>query len=434
MESKNTPKLRFPGFEGETLKTVKLKDISSKISDGIHSTPIYDDKGDYYFINGNNLVKNRIVFNKDTKKVSSEEYLKYKKDLNSQTVLISLNGTIGNLAFFNNEKIILGKSAAFINLNRSIDKYYIINYLQILRVFKYFYAELTGTTIKNLSLKSLKNTLLYLPSEAEQHKIAQFLLKVDKKISLLNKKYEKYLKFKEFLMQNLFTQKLRFKNPNNQYFSEWEEYVVSNCILENNIRNNENKDYPLISSTLNGIYLQSEYFDKNVASTDTTNYKLINKGLFTYRSMSDTGVFRFNIQNLFDIALVSPAYPVFDVNEFINSKFFEYYLNNSSFIKKQLLYVKEGGTRYALSISKFKKIKVLLPSFEEQRKIADFLSAIDKKINLIQNQITQMEEFKKGLLQQMFVYIIQVKTTFVSLNLIHTYTFINYLYSKIIRL
>lgn len=103
-------------------KTYKLKEISSKIGDGLHGTPTYDENGDYYFINGSNLVNGKIDINSNTKKVHLEEFEKYKKELTDRTILIGINGTIGNLALYNGEKCILGKSAAYIILAMHLTK------------------------------------------------------------------------------------------------------------------------------------------------------------------------------------------------------------------------------------------------------------------------------------------------------------------------
>ena len=90
-------------MENSNWKTYLLSDISSMIGDGLHGTPKYDGNGDYYFINGNNLMNGSIVFKEDTKTVTEEEFLKYRKDLNDNSILISINGTIGNLSFYRNE-------------------------------------------------------------------------------------------------------------------------------------------------------------------------------------------------------------------------------------------------------------------------------------------------------------------------------------------
>ena len=81
----------------------RLRQITSLLGDGIHGTPEYDPNGEYYFVNGNNLQDKKIVIKPDTKKVSREEYLKYKKNLNKHTVLVSINGTLGNIGFYNDE-------------------------------------------------------------------------------------------------------------------------------------------------------------------------------------------------------------------------------------------------------------------------------------------------------------------------------------------
>ena len=102
-----------------------LEDITDKIGDGIHGTPEYDETGDYYFVNGNNLIDGDIVFKNDTKRINEEQYLKNKRDLNRSTLLVSINGTLGNVAKYNNEKIILGKSACYINVKNDYNVDYV---------------------------------------------------------------------------------------------------------------------------------------------------------------------------------------------------------------------------------------------------------------------------------------------------------------------
>ena len=145
----------------EEWSIVKLSDLSQKIGDGLHGTPKYVENSDYYFINGNNLVCGKVELYEDTKMVSEEDYIKNNKDLNENSLLISLNGTIGNVAYYNNEKIMLGKSSGYINLKGNINKKYIYYVLKTNTVLEYFNKELTGTTIKNLSLSTLRNIFQY---------------------------------------------------------------------------------------------------------------------------------------------------------------------------------------------------------------------------------------------------------------------------------
>ena len=141
------------------------------IGDGIHGTPIFDENGIYYFVNGNNLVNGKIIIKSDTKKVNETEYIKYKKNINENTVLLSINGTIGNIAYYNNEPIILGKSAAYITLFPSMVKDYISIILKSTYFLEYATNKATQTTIKNVSLKAMRDLPIPLPPLAEQHRI-----------------------------------------------------------------------------------------------------------------------------------------------------------------------------------------------------------------------------------------------------------------------
>jgi type I restriction enzyme S subunit len=106
-------------------KNVQLQDVVSKLGDGLHGTPKYDENGEYFFINGNNLVDGKVVIKENTKRVSVEEYKKYKKELNDRTILLGINGTIGNVALYENEKCVLGKSACYFNVVNSVDKQFV---------------------------------------------------------------------------------------------------------------------------------------------------------------------------------------------------------------------------------------------------------------------------------------------------------------------
>lgn len=181
-----------------------LKDLSSRIGDGIHATPQYDDNGEYFFINGNNLNEGKIILSETTKRVSNTEYDIHKRDLNERTILLSINGTIGNIAFYNNEKVVLGKSACYINLLNDIGINFIYYFLNTNQTKSYFISELTGTTIRNLSLTSVKNTLVTLPTKDEQQKIANFLTSIDDKIDAVNKQLEQTQQYKKGLLQQMF--------------------------------------------------------------------------------------------------------------------------------------------------------------------------------------------------------------------------------------
>ena len=155
----------------ESWKWVRLSKIISVLGDGIHGTPIFDETGDYYFVNGNNLAKGNIVFKADSKRVSFDEYEKHKKPLDENTILISINGTIGNYAFYAGEPIILGKSACYFSVLTGIDKEYIRHIINTKYFMDYAVKEATQTTIKNVSLKAMRMLPVPLPPLAEQKRI-----------------------------------------------------------------------------------------------------------------------------------------------------------------------------------------------------------------------------------------------------------------------
>lgn len=169
-------------------KEVRLGEISSKIGDGLHGTPKYDDEGPYYFINGNNLNCGKIIIKDDTKRVGKDEFVKNQKELNEQTILVSINGTIGNVAKYNNELCILGKSACYINVIKEVDKEFIYYVLTSANFKRNITNEATGTTIKNVSLKQMREYKFNIPCNiSDQRRIASILSSLDWKIELNNK-------------------------------------------------------------------------------------------------------------------------------------------------------------------------------------------------------------------------------------------------------
>ena len=165
----------------------KLSEITTILGDGLHGSPKYDDNGDYYFINGNNLENGRIVFRNDTRKVNESEFQKYKKNLNKNTVLVSINGTIGNIAFYNNEKIILGKSACYFNLCLEEFKQYLYWLIKSDYFLDYANTSATGSTIKNVSLDAMRNFFIPLPPLAEQQRIVDAIEKAFEQIDIIEK-------------------------------------------------------------------------------------------------------------------------------------------------------------------------------------------------------------------------------------------------------
>jgi len=204
-EFKDSPVGRIP----VSWEVHSLSELTTKISDGIHTTPTYTDKSEYCFVNGNNLKEGFIIFGDKTKFVPEQEYVKHRKDLNENTILMSINGTIGNLALYRGEKVILGKSAAYISLKENQSKHFIYYVLQSQWVKKFYELELTGSTISNLSLRSIKDTPVPVPPKREQVKIASIIEGLDDLLRRKLKKLDSLSNVKTSLMQDLLTGKVR---------------------------------------------------------------------------------------------------------------------------------------------------------------------------------------------------------------------------------
>ena len=190
------------GKEFAKWEVKKLGEVCDKIGDGLHGTPIYSNQSDIYFINGNNLKNGKVEISEETKKVDFITSNKIDKGLNKNSLLISLNGTIGNIAKYNNEKVMLSKSVGYFNFKENIDFYYYV--LNSDKIQNNFIAELTGSTIKNLSLKTLRDTEIEIPCSEEQTLIANFLSAIDEKINHNNTQIQKNEQWKKGLLQKMF--------------------------------------------------------------------------------------------------------------------------------------------------------------------------------------------------------------------------------------
>lgn len=162
--------------------TTTLEECTDILGDGLHGTPKYTENGEYAFVNGNNLVDGEILIKKETKRVDYSQYEKYKKPLTNRTILVSINGTLGNVGVYGSEKIILGKSACYFNVKESVDKDFIYYIVSSPTFKQYLESNATGTTIKNISLKQMREYTFELPEIGEQKRISSVLRKIDEKI------------------------------------------------------------------------------------------------------------------------------------------------------------------------------------------------------------------------------------------------------------
>jgi len=166
----------------------KLKDISRKIGDGLHGTPEYSelDTG-WYFINGNNLEDGCISIKSTTKKVTDSVREKYYVEMDDFTLLVSINGTLGKSAFYNGENVILGKSACYIKLNKDVNKLFIYEIIRGEYFKRYAESVCTGTTIRNVSLKAMREFPIIYPPLSLQHSFAQKIEQIEQQKAAIQK-------------------------------------------------------------------------------------------------------------------------------------------------------------------------------------------------------------------------------------------------------
>lgn len=250
-----------------TMKALSL--LTSRIGDGIHGTPVYSEDGGYPFVNGNNLRCGSIEITNETKRVSVEEYEKYFVEFDEQTLFLSINGTLGNLAKYNGEKIVLGKSAAYIKCT-TIDRDFLYYYFQLKEIQTLMWNVATGSTIKNLSLASIRNIEVPIPPENLAKKIAVVLATIDKKIELNNSINTELEALAKTLYDYWFVQ-FDFPDANGKPYKTSGGKMVYNSKLKREIPKGWD-DVSLVDIAVftNGIACQKYY-----PSVDEATYKVI---------------------------------------------------------------------------------------------------------------------------------------------------------------
>ncbi|QNX11527.1 restriction endonuclease subunit S [Acinetobacter seifertii] len=264
-------------------------------------------------------------------------------------------------------------------------------------------AKQVGGGREGLNFQAIRSIDFEIPSKEEQTKIASFLSAVDEKIAQLTQKHELLSEYKQGMMQKLFSQQIRFKADDGSEFGEWENKTLGDITKLVSRRNKSDIDAEIYSVTNSqGFVKQNEYFeDRRIAGEDTSSYKIIKRNEFAYNP-ARINVGSIALFNAAEIGIISSLYVCFSVNENTKISFLEYFLKLDSTIKNYGLYG-EGGVRIYLWYPLFSKIPFNIPCLEEQTKITNFLSAIDQKIEVVVQQIEQAKQWKKGLLQQMFV-------------------------------
>lgn len=210
IEFEKLSKSIFIEMFGDPIKNEKkwcmifLEKLCEEIGDGLHGTPLYDENGKYFFINGNNLNEGKININKNTKAIGVEEYKRLFIKLNKNTILISINGTLGKLAFYNDEEVILGKSVCYCNLKNEINKVFVYEVMNSNFFKEFLNSSSTKSTIKNVSLKTIRNFLLIVPPRELQDKFETKIKAIYKSKIEIQKSIEETQKLFDSLMEKYF--------------------------------------------------------------------------------------------------------------------------------------------------------------------------------------------------------------------------------------
>jgi type I restriction enzyme S subunit len=384
------PKLRFQEFDGEWEKNI-LKEICTFFSGG---TPTSTDKKLY---NGNiPFIGSGNIYDSEVKNYITEEALN-----GSSAKLVKIGDILYALYGANSGEVAISKMQGAINqailcIRTKSDFNEFVYYLLLLNKDKIVSKYLQGGQ-GNLSADIIKKLKYSFPSLPEQQKIASFLSAVDEKIQQLSRKKELLEQYKKGVMQQLFSGKLRFKparpaggDENGKDYPEWEEkklgeigkFYAGGDLDKLNYSKIKSKEfiYPIYANgSGEGIY----------GYATTFQYK---KNSVTVSGRGNLGYANVRTQNFNAIVRLI----VIEPKIFINPKYLEEIINQTKFA------IESTGVPQ-LTVPQIKSYKIIIPSYQEQQKIANFLSSIDGKIESTSKQINQTQGFKKGLLQQLFV-------------------------------
>lgn len=382
-EEKLVPKLRF--IE-ETWSSEKLGNLCKITMGQSPSSKNYSkNSNDTILIQGNaDLISGKIVPRIYTSEITK---LSYPGD-----IILTVRAPVGDLAI-NEFDSCIGRGVCSIKGNKFI--YY---YLESLKD-KHVWERLSqGSTFESINSNDIKNLNLKIPSNSTQNHIINFFTAIDTKIELLQKKHGEYIRFKQYLMQNIFAdksaEKLRFN-----FNDTWKTVKIKDIFDERSEKGF--LDLELLSVTLNdGVIKRSEIESKDNSNENKSNYKHVLPGDIVYNSMrmwqGASGVSPYD-------GIVSPAYTIL-IPKNVYSKYFGYYFKTNEMVYQFKKY-SQGLTSdtWNLKYPLISEIKIKIPSIEEQKEITNVFEIMDEKIKILQNNIDELTTFKKGLLQQMFV-------------------------------
>lgn len=407
----NIPQLRFHAYTGEWVNG-KLGDLAEYITSGSRDWSRYYDNVGSKFIRLTNLPRGGINLLTDKLK-----YVKLPLDnnegkrtkLNQGDVLISVTAELGKIGWIPKDfgESYINQHIALVRLNQLVDSKLIAYHLSTNKT-NILINRLNDSGAKSgLNLSAVKSIPLIIPSLPEQKKIAAFLSAVDMKIALLTRKKELLEQYKKGVMQKLFNREIRFKDANGNDYPAWEERKF-NEILKEHRSKSTGKEEVYSVSVHKGLINQIEHLGRSFAADSTDHYNLVKPYDIVY-TKSPTGDFPYGIikQSKIDRnVIVSPLYGVFTPETkwlgYILNVYFETNVNAYNYLHPII----QKGAKNTINITNttFLSKGLHLPvSQAEQEMIGLFLKYLDTKIDHLSNIVHNMQLFKKGLLQQMFV-------------------------------
>ena len=281
---------------------------------------------------------------------------------------------------------------------------FIYSLLQKSKTVEELENSIAGTDPPNLSLNDVKEIKLGFPSKEEQTKIASFVSAVDEKINQLTQKHELLSRYKQGMMQKLFSQQIHFKADDGSEFEEWEEKtllevadIVGGGTPSTNQEEYWNGDVVwLTPSEIDRKFIGESKRTISKLGVQKSSAKILPIGTILFTSRATIGEVAISTKEL----TTNQGFQSFIVKQNIINEYLYYWVIHN---KKKFIERASGSTFLEISKSKMQPMEILLPCLAEQTKIAHFLSAIDQKIEVVAQQIEQAKQWKKGLLQQMFV-------------------------------
>ena len=393
------PNLRFPEFEGEW-KVKKLGEVATNFMYGMNAAAtVYDGENQYIRITD---IDERTRLFTPNPLSSPDGELEDKYLLEKGDILFARTGASVGKSYLYSEKD--GKiffAGFLIRLNvKTENPYFIFSQTLTEKYQKWVLTMSMRSGQPGINAEEYKLLSIVIPSIQEQEKISSFLLLIDERITTQNKIIEQLETLIKNVSEKIFSQNIKFKKIE----EKWEVKTLGEILIEINERTINSNQYRILSSTAKGLFYQSDYFNKEVASKDNAGYKILKINQLVF-SPQNLWLGNINVNTTYEIGIVSPSYKVFSFNEKAIVGYCKYFLKSSKMMFEYEQCSEQGASivRRNLNMELFLNIPILLPKLEEQIQISSFLTKIDQKIQTEKAILKQLEMQKKYLLQQMFV-------------------------------